>query len=188
MIIKKGTKASEIDIYRNCILPQITTTGEGTYTTLTKSDLITFVAIPKLRKEEINDFEYRTKKMGYLTNDDGMISLIVNGLLFTEASFWAYHQYKEVIKDTFPKSLTVVLIDSVKNRVEAIKLVEIPEVIGRKLQEQWLLSIEKNISQEAYNRWISCCIYGRDCKANLEIAEELQTVKDSKAKEIFLFI
>lgn len=187
MIIKKGTKASEIDIYKNCILPQITATG-GTYTTLAGSDLITFVALPRLRKEEINDFEYRTKKMGYLTNDEGMISLIVNGLLFTEANFWVHHQYKKIITDTFPTSLTVVLIDSVKDRVEAIKLVEIPEVIGRKLQEQWLLSIEKNISQDDYNRWMTFCIFGRDCKANLEMAEELQTVKDSKAKEIFLLV
>ena len=84
-------KASDIAIYREQMVPQFSLTNiEGCFLQIAEGGLILFVAAPKLQKEEIEMFNYRTKKMGYITDDNGMFAFIADNILCTELTFYPY--------------------------------------------------------------------------------------------------
>ena len=187
MIIQKGTKLSKIGIYKD-VISKVATADGGAYVTMAEGGLICFVTIPRIRKEELNSFKYRTKKLGYITNEKGLIALIADNILATELCFYPYPQYREQIASGNVKDITVILADTAKDKVEDIRTLFIPEDIQAKLQEQWLMCIDKGITFAEHNRWINSALYCRSCKENSARAEKKQAVSELTAEHVMLFI
>lgn len=89
--IKKRMQASELEIY-NKIMEKGTMNPilGGNYLDMSDGKLTWFIMVPKIKKEEIETFSYRTKHFGYITDDEGHITLIADNLLAAEASFYPY--------------------------------------------------------------------------------------------------
>lgn len=186
MIIKKNSKASEIDVYREQILTQ-GNGDDGGYLQICDNGFILFVSANKLRKEELESFNYRTKKMGYITDNNGMISLIIDNVLCTEMIWYPYPEQKDIINNVSP-SMSVVLIDPSKDKVMAIKELIIPASVFDKLKEQWNISINSGITFQQYQDWAHRTLYSHSCHYNSSIAEEKQVAREIKAENIFLCI
>lgn len=184
MKIEKNMKASDIAFYKEVVLPQMNEEG-GTYAALSGNGFVLFVAYPRIRREELEAFEYRTKKMGYITDNNGMISLITENLLATEIIWYPYPEHLEAIEEGIT-DLTVILIDSKKDKVLSAKLLFIPEPIQQKLKEQWLLSIEKGITFYQYQRWVNTTLYSHPWQHNVSVAADKQIVKEPS--NVFLYL
>lgn len=185
-LIKKNMKASDIAIYREQMVPQFSLTNiEGCFLQIAEGGLILFVAAPKLQKEEIEMFNYRTKKMGYITDDNGMFAFIADNILCSELTFYPYPELKDMI-NRLSASLSVVLIDSAKDKVVSIKELIILETVFHKAIEQWNLSIQNGISHQEYLHWVSRTLYSHSCSYNSKNAENKQIVQELNATEIII--
>lgn len=184
MQIEKNMKASDIAFYKKMVLSQMTEEG-GTFAAISGTSLVLFVAVPKIRREELDGFNYRTKRMGYITDNNGMISIITDNILATEIFWYPYPELREIIEEGIT-DMFVILIDSKKDKVLSVKLLVIPETIQQKLQEQWLLSIEKGITFNQYQRWVDTTLNSHTCDYNSSIAADKQVVKEFS--NVFLYL
>lgn len=180
MIISKKQKASNILIYKKVIVKRCGKQG-GTFAMMTEDGLVLFVAAPRITKDEKADFMYRTKHMGYITDNQGMICLVADNMLAVEICFYPHSEYEDQIKKGCCNFLTVVLIDNIKDTVEDIKILRIPKEIKHKLQEQWLLSIEKGLSFADYNMWMFLTNYTQHWSESISKAEAFQKAEEVPA-------
>lgn len=182
--IKKNVKASDIAFYKEKILPQMDEEG-GTYSTTMGNGILLFVAYPEIPKEILDDFEYCTKRMGYITNNRGMISLITDNILTAEIICFPAPDELETIKEGII-DIYVVLIDTKKDEVLSVRHLYIPESIQQKLQEQWLLLIKKGITFEQYQLWVATTLHSRPWEHNVSVATDKQVVMEISNAVLFL--
>lgn len=187
MIFQKGKKASESDFYNDVVKKQLPREG-GSYVTMAENGLVCFVAVPRINKLEKQTFEYRTKKMGYITDEEGMICLIADNILCTELCFYPYPAYKEMIENLNNSHLSVVLIDTISDKIVGVKELFIPEAIQNKLKEQWLLCIENRRTFAEHLKWMQTNLYQKTQQDNLMRCKELQAVEEAKAEIIILIL
>ena len=155
------------------------------YLQIAEGGFILFVTAAKLKKEEIEMFNYRTKKMGYITDNNGMFAFIADNILCTELAFYPYPEQKDML-DRLHNNMSVVLIDPAKDKVVSIKELIIPKTVFDKAIEQWNLSIQNGISHQEYLHWVSRTLYSHSCSYNSKIAVNKQLVQELNAKEIII--
>lgn len=78
------------------------------------------------------------------------------------------------------------MIDSAKDKIIDIKLLLLPEVVKKKLEEQWLLSIENGNSFGEYQYWLGTEILNKSCKDNVRRAKDFEKAEEIKVNEIIV--